>query len=117
METGRKETGRKDTGEKTTGAVEMGVVETGAKETGEEKTRVKETGGNVSGGMATAAQVSQETGGKRGRLMGEREIDNSLPSDKAAGQKVTEGIQRKSYSEGSDRSEEEREGVCGGLDS
>ena len=29
-------------------------------------------------------------------LMGEREIDNSLPGEKAAGQKVTE---RKSYSE------------------
>ena len=31
--------------------------------------------------------------------MGEREIDNSLPGDKAAGQNVAERIQRKSYSE------------------
>ena len=31
--------------------------------------------------------------------MGEREIDNSLPGEKAAGQNVTEGIQWKSYSE------------------
>ena len=31
--------------------------------------------------------------------MGEREIDNSLPVDKTAGQNVMEGIQRKSYSE------------------
>ena len=31
--------------------------------------------------------------------MGERETDNSLPGDKAAGQNVMEGIQRKSYSE------------------
>ena len=50
----------------------------------------------MSGGKATGAQVSQETGGKRDMLMGEREIDNSLPGDKAAGQNVTE---RKSYSE------------------
>ena len=44
-------------------------------------------------------QVSQETGGKGDRLMGEREIDNSMPGDKAAGQNVMEGIQQKSYSE------------------
>ena len=31
--------------------------------------------------------------------MRERETDNSLPGDKAAGQNVMEGIQRKSYSE------------------
>ena len=31
--------------------------------------------------------------------MGERETDNSMPSDKAAGQNVMEGIHRKSYSE------------------
>ena len=31
--------------------------------------------------------------------MGERETDNSLPGDKAAGQNVMEGIQWKSYSE------------------
>ena len=29
----------------------------------------------------------------------EREMDNTLPGDKAAGQNVTEGIRRKSYSE------------------
>ena len=44
-------------------------------------------------------QDSQEMGGKGDRLMGEREIDNSLPGDKTAGQNVTEGIQKKSYSE------------------
>ena len=32
-------------------------------------------------------------------LMGEREIDNSLPGDKTGGQNVMEGIQWKSYSE------------------
>ena len=47
---------------------------------------------------ATGAQVSQETGGK-GDMLGERETDNILPSDKAAGQNVMEGIHRKSYSE------------------
>ena len=31
--------------------------------------------------------------------MGERETDNSLPSDKDAGQNVMEGIHRKSYSD------------------
>ena len=31
--------------------------------------------------------------------MGEREIDNSMPGEKVAGQKLTEGNQRKSYSE------------------
>ena len=30
--------------------------------------------------------------------MGEREIDNRVPGDTTAGQNVTEGIQRKSYS-------------------
>ena len=40
-------------------------------------------------------QVSQETGGKGDMLMGERETDNSLPSDKAAGQNVMEGIHRR----------------------
>ena len=39
---------------------------------------VRETGGNVSGGKATGVQVSQETGGKRDRMIDEREIDNSL---------------------------------------
>ena len=40
----------------------------------------------------TGAQVSQETGGKGNRLIGERETDNSMPSDQAAGQNVMEGI-------------------------
>ena len=61
---------------------------------------MRETGGKVSGGKATGAQVSQETGGKGDRLMSEREPDNNLPpTDKAAGQNVMEGIQRRSYSE------------------
>ena len=60
---------------------------------------VRETGGKVSGGKATGAQVSQETGGKGDRLMGERETDNSLQSDKAAVENVMEGNHRKSYSE------------------
>ena len=92
-EMGRKETGRKETGGKTTGAKERGVGETGAKETGGKETRMKpirvrETGGKVSGAKATGAQVSQEMGGKGDRLMGVREIDNSLPGDKAAGQNI-----------------------------
>ena len=33
------------------------------------------------------------------RLMGERETDNSLPDEKAAGQNVMEGIEKKRYSE------------------
>ena len=53
----------------------------------------------MSGGKATGAQVSQATGRKYDMLMSEREPDNSLPqSDNAAGQNVTEGIHRKSYS-------------------
>ena len=60
---------------------------------------VRKTVGKVSGGKATGAQFSQETGGKGDRLMGESEDDNSMPGDNAAGQNVTEGIQRKSYSE------------------
>ena len=91
-------------GGKTNGSKERGVGETVAKEWGEEtivKAKgVRETGGKVSGGKVTGAQVSQEMGGKGDRLMSEREPDNSLPpSDKAAGQNVIEGIQRKSYSE------------------
>ena len=60
---------------------------------------VRETGGKVSGGKAMGAQVSQEMVGKGDMLTGERETDNRLPSDKAAGQNVMEGIHRKSYSE------------------
>ena len=99
METGRKETGRKKTGGKTTGAKEVEVGETGGKESRVKAMGVRETGGKASGGNAMGAQVNQETGGKRDRLMGERVIDNSLPGDKAVGQNVTEGIQRKSYCE------------------
>ena len=49
--------------------------------------------------MLGRAQVSQEKGGKGDRLMGERETYNSMPSDKAVGQNVMEGIHRKSYFE------------------
>ena len=45
------------------------------------------------------AQVSQETGGKGDMLTVERGTDNRLPSDEAAGQYVTEGFHRKSYSD------------------
>ena len=74
-----------------------GKEKTGGKTTGAKAMGVREMGGKMSGGNAKGAQVNQETGGKRDRLMGERKIDNSLPGDKAAGQNVTEGIQRKSY--------------------
>ena len=43
--------------------------------------------------------TGQERGEKVDTLISEREIDNSLPGDKAAGQNMTEGIQRKGYSE------------------
>ena len=56
--------------------------------------RVRETGGKEVG-----VQVSRVTGGEGDMLTGERETDNRLPSDKAAGQNVREGIHRKSYSE------------------
>ena len=73
----------------------MEVGETGVKESRVKAMGVRETGGKMSGGIAKGAQVNQETGGKGDRLMGEREIDNSLPGDKAVGQNVTEGIQWK----------------------
>ena len=60
---------------------------------------MRETGGKVSGGKAMGVQVSQETGRKGDMLTGERETDNRLPSDKAAGQNGMEWIHRKSYSE------------------
>ena len=47
--------------------------ETGRKETIVKAMGVRETGVKVSGGKATGAQVSQETGGKGNRLMGERD--------------------------------------------
>ena len=46
--------------------------------------------------MLGRAQVSQEAGGKGDMLMGERETYNSMPSDKAVGENVMEGIHRKS---------------------
>ena len=86
-------------GGKTNGSKDRGVGETVAKESVGNETIVKamgvrETGGRVSGGKATGAQVSQATGGEGDRLMSEREPDNH-----SAGQNVTEGIHRKSYSE------------------
>ena len=107
-------TGHRETGRKETGCKQMGRNETVRKETGGETTGVKETrtkvmgvrelggkakGMKVSGWKVTLAQDSQETGGKGDRLMGEREIDNSLPGDKTAGQNESEGIQQKSFSE------------------
>ena len=50
-------------------------------ETGGKKTRVKAMGVRETGGKVS---------GKGGILMGDREIDNSLPCDKAARQNVTE---------------------------
>ena len=41
----------------------------GGKETRVKSMGVRETEGKVSGGKATGVQVSQETGGKGGRLM------------------------------------------------
>ena len=72
----------------------MGVRETGAKEGRRrvEAMGLRETGGKVSRGKVTVAQFSQETGGKGDWLMGERENDNSLPGEKAAGHNVMEGI-------------------------
>ena len=87
--TGGKETGRKETGGQDTRVKAMGMREMG----GDAK------GTKVSGVKATGAQDSQETGGKVDRLMDGSEIDNSLPGDKTAGQNMTEGIQRKSYSD------------------
>ena len=71
----------------------------GGKETIVRVMGVRETRGKLSGGKAMGVQVSQETGGKGDMLTGERETDIRLPSDKAAGQNVREGIHRKSYSE------------------
>ena len=91
-------------GGKIKGSKESGVGETVAKETGGGETvakamGVRETGRKVSGRKVTGAQVTQETGGKGYKLMGERETYNCLPSDKTAGQNVMEGIHQKSYCE------------------
>ena len=59
----------------------------------------KETRGTETVRKATAAQDNQETGGKRDVLMGEKEMDNLLPSDTTAGQNMMEGNRRKSYSD------------------
>lgn len=75
-----KETGRWETGGKAMGGRDMGGTAPGAK------------GTMASGMKATGAQDSQETGGKGDLLMGEREVDNLLSGDPAAGQNVTEGI-------------------------
>ena len=56
-------------------------------------------GSEGTGPKAPGAQYSQETGGKGDMLMGEREMDNTLPGDTTAGQNAAEGIRRKSYSE------------------
>ena len=45
-------------------------------------------------------------------LTGERETDNRLPSDKAAGQNVRERIHRKSYSEAVIKGVRKRERGC-----
>ena len=52
---------------------------------------MKAMGARETGVKAMGAQDSQEAFGK-----GEREINNSLPGDKTAGQNVTEGNQWKS---------------------
>ena len=49
--------------------------------------------------------------GKVGRLIIERENDNSMSGDKAAGQNVMEGIQQNSYSEGDGSEGDRREDV------
>ena len=67
--------------------------DTRGKASGEKATGTRETGVK-----ATAAQDSQETGGKGDMSIGEREMDN-LPGVTTAGQNATEGIRRKSYSE------------------
>ena len=73
---GRKKTGGKTNAAKDRRVGETGTKETGGKEMGVREKGVRETGEKVSGGKAMGAQVSQETGGKGDRLMGEREIDN-----------------------------------------
>ena len=77
---GGNETG-KDTGGKETGKA------TGAKETGGKATESKGT-------KATGAQDSQETGGTGDKLMGEKEMDNMLPSDTTEGHNSKEGMLR-----------------------
>ncbi|KAI0220916.1 hypothetical protein LSAT2_027615 [Lamellibrachia satsuma] len=91
-ETGRKEMGRREMGRKEMGREDKQIEGEGSggdssegegsggdssegdwgKETRVKAMGVRETGGKVSGGKATGAQVSQETGGKGDRLMGDR---------------------------------------------
>ena len=77
---GGKVTGRGDTGRKASGPDER--RREGKKWEGRQLERMrwewggtgaKKTGGTMSGGKATGAQINQETGGKRYKLMGERE--------------------------------------------
>ena len=92
---GRRLKGGKVTGWKETGGTEMGK-DTGGKETGK-ATGAKETGRKATeskGTKAAGAQDSQETGGTGDKLMGEKEMDNMLPSDTTEGQNSTEGMLR-----------------------
>ena len=91
--------GRRLRGGKVTGRKETVRKETGGKMTGAKETGGKATGGNATGVKASAAQDSQETGGKGDMLMDEREINNMLPGDTTAGQNATEGFRRNNYSE------------------
>ena len=72
---------------------------TGRKETCRKTMGAKATEGNVTGAKAQGVQDSQETGGKGDMLMGEREMNNMLPSDATPGLNETEGIPRKCNSE------------------
>ena len=84
---------------KDTGGKETGAKETGGKEMEGKATGAKAPGAKVPGGKETGAQYRQETGGKGGMLMDEREMDNMLPGDTTAGQNAAEVIRCKSYSE------------------
>ena len=80
------------------GAKKTGGKETGAKETGAKETGAKEVEGEETGTKAPGAKYSQEKGWKGDLLMGERQMDNTLPGDTSAGQNVTERIRHKNYS-------------------
>ena len=43
---------------------------------------------------AIGVQDSKQTGGNGDMLMGEREVDNTLPGDTTAGQNATQELQR-----------------------
>ncbi|KAI0238340.1 hypothetical protein LSAT2_011002 [Lamellibrachia satsuma] len=95
----KKRNGREDKWIEGEGVRETVMKETMGKEMTVKAMGVREMRRKVTGGKALGAHVSQEMGGKGDMLMGERETDNRLPSDKDAGQNVMEGIHRKSYSE------------------